>query len=194
MFLGHFWRPLRRCLACPSLWQQLPPGAGLSRSVTLLLGHTMLPVLLHPAFHHLLSAGKPSDPPLPVHALEWLLFAWLQRWVYDLDLANQSSPSPTSSDWFKDNQGGPSRGQEVPWHFTGHAGREVSILSTGHELLAATLPLRGVSLWNHLGKSRAKRRRTWTSLRPLGQPYNWNQPMPDLFGSINECILFFSLP
>lgn len=130
-----------------------------------------------------LPSGKPSDPPLPVHAFEWLLFAWLQGWVYDLGLTNQSSPSPTSNDWFKDSQGGPSRGQEVPWHFTGRAGREASILSTGHELLAATLPLRGASLWT-----------TWERAEPRGGGLGHHVGPWDNLITETSLLLTFSVP
>lgn len=160
----------------------MPPGVGPSHSVILLLGHTRLSVVPAPSF-------PPPSFSLGNHLI--LSFSWLQGWVYDLGLANKSSPSPTSSDWLEDGQGAQAGGREIPQHFAGHAGREAHILSTGHALLAATLPLCGASLWNYLGKKRAKRRRTWTSFRPLGHPYNWNQPIPDLFSPINQCILFF---
>lgn len=178
------WSPWRDALHVPACDSSCHLELALPSLLSCSWGTPCFLLFLQPAW-------KPSDPPLPVQALEWLLFSWLQGWVYDLGLANKSSPSPRSSDWFEDGQGAQAGGREIPWHFTGHAGREAHILSTGHALLVATLPLRGASLWNHLGKNRAKRRRTWTSFRPLGQPYNWNQPIPDLCSPINQCILFF---
>ena len=158
--------------------------------VTCLFENTMLSAV--PAmwlFNHPFSLCETTWS-FSLNLCTWVDFVSLgPKCGYDSGLTNESIHSPRPGDGFKDGQVAHPEAMRRSGISAGYPGREANVFPLD-SLPAAILPLHRASSWDHLGKNRVKRRRMVTSFGPLGLPYNWNQPILEIFSHMNQHVLF----
>lgn len=190
MFLSYFLESLKRWLECPSQWQQLPPGV--DPSLSLLLSsflentkHSAVPAFQHSATFF--SSGEPANSPLPTYTQVGFISpsskggSMTQAWP--LNLLELMIGSRMTR--------GPNQRQGDAMVFCWACWGRCRLLFTKLELVAAILPIHGISLCNQLAKNKTKRRRIVTSFRPLRPPNSRKQPVPELFSLVNQYTFFF---